>query len=64
MGAALEAGIVMGIVGNEFKNLLQIDAISQSLGIETEDGRMNILIERNSPFPLVKTMVFTTSEDN
>jgi molecular chaperone DnaK (HSP70) len=38
MGAALEAGIVMGIVKQDFLNLLQIDAVSQSLGVEVGDG--------------------------
>lgn len=43
---------------------MQIDSISRALGIETEDGKFQVIIDRNTAFPLVKHMRFTTSEDN
>ena len=63
-GAALEAGIVMDVIGNDYKSLLQLDATSQNLGVETEDGKMHSIINRNTTFPNVRSMFFTTTHDN
>ncbi|CDW91663.1 UNKNOWN [Stylonychia lemnae] len=62
-GAALEAGIVMGKMGPQFQNLLQIDATSYGLGIEVDNGKMQYIINRNTAFPTTKSVIFTTSKD-
>lgn len=62
-GASLECAVVMGISGQEHKDLLQLDATSRGLGIETDDGDMIIMIPRNTVFPCQKKYVFTTTKD-
>lgn len=46
-GAALECAVVLGIAGNEYNDLLQLDATSRALGIETLEGQMATIIPRN-----------------
>lgn len=44
--------------------MLLMDIIPLSLGIETKGGAMNIVIDKNTPIPVSQTKVFTTVEDN
>ena len=61
MGAALQAEIIKG----ETKDLvLLLDVTPFSLGIETENGIFQKIIERNTTIPARKTMAFTTVENN
>jgi molecular chaperone DnaK len=60
MGAAIQAGIIEGNV----KNVVLVDVVPLSLGIETLGGMFTKMIERNSPIPTSKTQVFTTAADN
>lgn len=62
-GAALECAVVLGVSGSEHKDLLQLDATSRGLGIETEDGLMTIIIPRNTTFPCHRKFNFTTTKD-
>lgn len=60
MGAAIQAGIIEGNV----KNVVLVDVVPLSLGIETLGGIFTKMIERNSPIPTSKTQIFTTAADN
>ena len=60
LGAALQASILSGAR----TDLLLLDVIPLSLGIETQGGAFAKLIVRNSAIPSRATEMFTTSKDN
>lgn len=59
-GAAIQGGVIGGTVDN----VLLLDVIPLSLGIETLGGVFSKIIPRNTTIPFKQKDVFSTSQDN
>ncbi|MFZ4507023.1 MAG: molecular chaperone DnaK [Fimbriimonas sp.] len=61
---AIGAAIQAGVLGGEVKNIVLLDVTPLSLGVETQGGIFDKLIERNTTIPTKKSRVYTTATDN
>ena len=61
VGAAIQGGIISGDVK---ENIVLLDVVPLSIGIETLGGVMTTLISANTTIPTRKSEVFSTAADN
>lgn len=63
IGAAIQAAVLSGDRHEKIQDLLLVDVVPLSLGVETARGMMYRVIERNTPIPCRQTKDLTTLED-
>ncbi|MBP8617969.1 MAG: molecular chaperone DnaK, partial [Candidatus Pacebacteria bacterium] len=69
IGAAIEAEIITAaeekrVPEGEIKNVLLLDVLPLSLGIETLGGVNTIMVPKNTTIPTSKSQIFSTAADN
>ncbi|MEZ0327176.1 MAG: molecular chaperone DnaK [Fimbriimonas sp.] len=61
---AIGAAIQAGVLGGEVKNIVLLDVTPLSLGVETQGGIFDKIIDRNTTIPTKKSRIYTTAADN
>ena len=60
LGAAIQAGILQGDV----KDLVLLDVTPLSLGVEVNNGMVDVLIAKNTTIPASRKNIYTTAQHN
>nr|CCA22305.1 hsp70like protein putative [Albugo laibachii Nc14] len=63
-GAAIQAAVLSGMDRKVLQDVLMLDVIPLSMGLETADGRMEVILPKNSQIPAQVTKYFQTFEDD
>lgn len=63
-GAAIQAAVLSGVDHQILRDVLMMDVIPLSIGLEKQDGQMEILLPRNTKIPTSKTKYFQTFADD
>ena len=64
LGAAIQAAVMTNVKNDKIYNLILVDVIPFSIGIETSGGDMSVFLNRNSTIPRKNTLIFSIYADN